>query len=482
MSKMQRRGENYNFSTPTSALHMKYIVLPLLVFLAIPSAYPQSSIGLPAIRNYKNIDYHAGTEIWDIVQDKMGVLYFANEDGLLAFDGSYWKTYPMPNKTAIRSMAIDSLGRIYVGGQDELGYFFPDSNGFLTYHSFKKLIPKKGTEGQFADIWDIVIINGEVFFRGNEIILRLKDNKITIFDAPGGWRVLQSAGPDLYAEDKTDGLLIFRNQQWQPVCPGKPTAGLYITRLLDYQQDSFLVVTRKSGLYLLQGSTLTKKPTAADPILLNDLVNCARKIGPDKYAIGTTQHGVLIIDKKGRLIRQFSNTEGLQNTNTLSLALDADENLWLGLENGIAFINYNTAVTHIYPEKDNQTTSNALAIFEGKLYIGTANGLYSTPLDTLQKDLSAGKGAFTEVNNTKGQVWNLTDFHHQLLMGHQDGAFVIQHNQALPLITRHGAWIFKPFPGSSDIIAGTYTGLQLLSYNNGAFKGEGRIDSFYESL
>ncbi|HTI10941.1 MAG TPA: triple tyrosine motif-containing protein [Puia sp.] len=482
MPKMQRRGDNYNFFTPTSALHMKHIVLSLLVCLVISAAYAQSSIGLPAIKNYKNIDYHAGTEIWDIIQDRTGVLYFANEDGLLAFDGSYWKLYPMPNKAAIRSMAIDSMGRIYVGGQDELGYFFPNSKGILTYHSLKALIPKKGAEGQFADIWNIVIINGEVFFRSTEIILRLKDNKVIIYDAPGGWRLLQSAGGALYAEDKTDGLLTFRDQQWQPVCPGSSTADLQITRLLDYKKDTLLVTTRKGGLYLLHGSTLTKKPTAADNILRNDLINCARKIGPDKYAIGTTQHGVLIIDSNGKLNQQFANTEGLQNTNILSLALDADENLWLGLENGIAFINYNTAVTHIYPEKDNQTTSNALAVFEGKLYIGTANGLYSTPLDTSQKDLSAGKGAFTEVDNTKGQVWSLADFHHQLLMGHQDGAFVIQHEKALPLMTRHGAWLFKPFPASSDIIAGTYTGLQLISYANGAFKYEGRIDSFYESL
>jgi ligand-binding sensor domain-containing protein len=446
------------------------------------AAFCQSTIGLPAIKNYKNIDYHAGTEIWDIAQDKTGVLYFANNDGLLAFDGSYWKIYPMPNKAAIKSIAIDSTGRIYVGGQDELGYFFPDQKGFLTYHSFKGLIPKKGTEGQFADIWNIVIMNGEVFFRSNEIILRLKDNKITIYDAPGGWRLLESAGSILFAEDKTDGLVLFKDGQWVPACPKMQTAPLHITGVLDYKKDELLVTTRKNGLYLLHGSTLTKKPTTADPILFNDLINCAKKIGPDKYAIGTTQNGVLIIDNTGKLIQRFSNSEGLQSTNTLNLALDADKNLWLGLENGIAFINYNTAVTHIYPEKANQTTSSALTIFNQKLYIGTANGLYSIPLDTSQKDLSAGKGVFTEVGNTKGQVWSLAEINHQLLLGHQEGAFVIKNDRAVPLMTRHGVWLFKPFPASPDIIAGTYTGLQRLSYADGEFKNEGRIDSFYESL
>ena len=459
---------------------MKKIVLSILSCLLINSTFCQSTIGLPAIKNYKNIDYHAGTEIWDIGQDRAGILYFANSDGLVTFDGSYWKIYPMPNKAAIRSMAIDSTGRIYVGGQDELGYFFPDQKGILTYHSFRGIIPKK--EGQFADIWNIVILGKEVFFRSNEIILRLKDNKITIYNAPGGWRLLQKAGPVLFAEDKTDGLLIFTNGEWQKACPNLLTAPLHIKRILDYKKDTLLVTTQKNGLYLLHGSTLTKKPMAVDPILNNDLINCAQKIDTDKYAIGTNQNGVLIIDNTGKLLFQFSNREGLQSTNTLALTLDADKNLWLGLENGIAFINYNTAVTHIYPEQANQTTSSALKIFDHRLYIGTANGLYSTPLDGSQKDLSAGKGIFTEVGNTKGQVWNLYEMNHQLLVGHQEGAFVIKNERATPLMTRHGVWLFTTFPGSEDIIAGTYTGLQLLSYANGNFINEGKIDSFYESL
>ena len=78
----------------------------------------QSMIGLPAIRNYKNTDYHGAIEIWDIQQDKNGILYFANNDGLLTYDGQYWRNYTLPNKAEIKSLAIDPNGRFYVGGQD----------------------------------------------------------------------------------------------------------------------------------------------------------------------------------------------------------------------------------------------------------------------------------------------------------------------------------------------------------------------------
>src|ERR1700687_2397344 len=104
---------------------MKKLVLLIIAWRMLATAViGQSTIGLPTIKNYKNTDYNAAIEIWDITQDKNEILYFANNNGLLTFDGNYWKIYPLPNKAAIKSVAIDDSGRIYVGGHDEIGYFF----------------------------------------------------------------------------------------------------------------------------------------------------------------------------------------------------------------------------------------------------------------------------------------------------------------------------------------------------------------------
>src|ERR1700754_566595 len=358
---------------------MKRIILLIIVCRALVcTAHAQTTLGIPAIKNYTHTDYNASTEVWDAKQDKNGILYFANNDGLLTFDGSYWKIYPLPNKSSIKALAIDTTGRIFVGGQDEIGYFFPDGSGVLKYHSLKHLMPQKAR--QFADIWSIVLFNNEVFFRTIECVFEYNNKEIKTFDAPGGWRLLAIAGSKLFAEDKDEGLMFFKDHQWQHYRTWLPTARLHITSVLDYNQDTVLVTTLKQGLFLLTGSTLIKKPTLIDDILHNDLVNCAKKIGVDRYAIGTKAQGLIIIDDKGTVIERFSNNEGLQNNNVLSLMLDRDKNLWLGLESGVDFINYNTSVKHIYASKDNQVKSNAVSIFQNKLYIGTSNGLYSVPL------------------------------------------------------------------------------------------------------
>ena len=95
----------------------------LLFLICLPlQALCQNTIGLPDIINYGKPVYKAGLQNWDIKQDKNGIVYFANNEGLLSFDGKYWNNYPLPNKTIVRSVEIGPDNRIYVGGQDDERY------------------------------------------------------------------------------------------------------------------------------------------------------------------------------------------------------------------------------------------------------------------------------------------------------------------------------------------------------------------------
>ncbi|MEO6668669.1 MAG: hypothetical protein ABIN36_04270, partial [Ferruginibacter sp.] len=68
----------------------------LLLFLFFMQfCVAQNTIGLPDIINYSKQNYKAGAQNRKIRQDKKGVLYFANSEGLLTFDGIKWKTYPL---------------------------------------------------------------------------------------------------------------------------------------------------------------------------------------------------------------------------------------------------------------------------------------------------------------------------------------------------------------------------------------------------
>jgi len=93
---------------------MKKLFYLLLVFPLLSSA--QNTIGLPDVINYAKKTYGAGLQTWDITQDARGIVYMANNEGLLSYDGQYWNLYPLPNRTIVRSVRVSPDNRIYTGG------------------------------------------------------------------------------------------------------------------------------------------------------------------------------------------------------------------------------------------------------------------------------------------------------------------------------------------------------------------------------
>jgi len=71
--------------------------------------------GSPYIQNYSSENYNTPEDqIWSIIQDTQGLMYFANNNGVLEFDGNTWRLIEIPNKSTIRSFALDqNTGIIY---------------------------------------------------------------------------------------------------------------------------------------------------------------------------------------------------------------------------------------------------------------------------------------------------------------------------------------------------------------------------------
>lgn len=61
-----------------------------VILLYYSEAVAQPGIlGLPPVTNFQKRIYQAGTQSWDIAQDAHGMLYFANNEGLLQYDGTF---------------------------------------------------------------------------------------------------------------------------------------------------------------------------------------------------------------------------------------------------------------------------------------------------------------------------------------------------------------------------------------------------------
>lgn len=440
---------------------MRYLLLLACIF-HVHLLCAQNTIGLPPVINYSKAQYQGNGQTWDIDIDNRGILYFANNEGLITYNGGYWHLYHMPNNTCVRAVKVAPDGHIYVGAQDEFGYFYPDNNGVLAYTSLKKNIP--AGQAQFADIWNIALYNNGVYFRSNTKIFEYRHQQIQVYNAPWEWKIMASTRYGLYAQDHQLGLVKLTDGKWQSVCPQTSGQQIMITAILQEKEDTLLLATQKNGLFKVSHQQLIPFHTAADDILRTSRIYCAITMPQDQLAIGTFSKGSYIIDgTNGKVIQQFSMEEGLQNNNVLKLFSDPQQNIWLALDNGIDQIRYNTAIKQILPDKHNAVTTYAAQVFNHRLYIGTSDGLYSSALDSAV-DISFSKGGFQPVANTKGQVWHLTAIDQRLLMAHQDGTFEIADNKAAPILKDIGCWLYLSM--GNNIIVGTYNGLATIQFHN----------------
>lgn len=449
---------------------MRFKILLFFIPVFITAAYGQNPIGLPDIISYSRSAYNAGLQNRKMAQDKNGILYFANSEGLLVFDGTFWKLYPLPNKTPVRSVAIGSDNVIYAGGQNELGYFKPDKYGSLAFTSLKKLI--KGNANSFKDVWDITAYNNKIFFRTQSDIFEFDHQNLKIYPTASVWQYLGSCNHRLIAQDARLGLLQLTGDKWEPVNIDNHLLSFgAISSMQPLNHDSTLIASTENGLFILADRKITRLKIKGSNPFDGGRIFSMLMLDNGLIAVGTHLGGCYIIDRYGRIIQNFSRQEGLQNNTVLGLFLDKNRNIWMGLDDGIDYIAYNSAIKHIYPERLNEGVGYSAILFNRQLYIGTSNWLYRHQEQDNNKDLSNLSGDFERVQNTKGSAWGLYNIDQHLLLAHHEGAFEVKGGEAYA-INRGGYWNFVPYNDSTSaniLIAGSYNGLDLINYHNNTF-------------
>lgn len=452
-----------------------------LICLLSIQGFAQNTIALPEITNFSKQVYNAGTQNWKLTQDKQGIIYAANDEGLLSYDGSFWKKYSLPNGGGIRSLAVGNDGRIYIGGQGEIGYFEPGKQGRLQYTSLNSLIPEN--EKDFTDVWDVIPLGREVFFRSFKRLFQLQNEKITVYNS-AIWGFLGESHGVLISKAYQKGLLRFRNGTWVPFqqaqfFPEKAE----ITSIIPLHGDSSLIFTKTHGSWILYGETITPFDSPDMQFINQKNPYEAAVIDKNQIAVVTNLAGCFIINEKGELIQRLSKQDGLQSNNILSVFIDRKKNIWLGLDNGIDFVAYNNPVKRIYPDYQGHSSGMSAAVYNNHLYIGTSHGLYRAGISD-KHDIGFIKGNFELIPGPRGQVWRLAELNGHLVMGHNDGFYVVENNTMRKIDSSSGFWTFLPVSNvtpSSMILAGTYNGVNFYNYTNGQFSNP-EVHTHFESV
>lgn len=433
------------------------------------------SIGVPYVQNYPKSAYLSGNQNWSIAKDKSGLVYFGNAEGLLVYDGKYWQQYKMPNRQIVRSVATSSDGLIYTGSFGEFGYW-SYQNRKLAYTSLAKLIPKGN---QLTDeIWKIYIDGKRVIFQSFSTIYIYENKKVSVVKPPNAMLFLHQAGKRLFVEVLGKGLFELKGKT-MTLLPGSEVLGAGILSILPYKDGRFMIGTSKNGLFIYDGETFSPFANAANNFLKTYQLNNGVKILDKYYAYGTILNGLIIIDEDGNIVQRINKSSGLQNNTILSLYADNEQNLWAGLDNGIDRIELNSPLYFYFDKVGQFGTVYSSLIVGNKIYLGTNQGLFSSPWLPESGNLF-NSFDFRLVPNTQGQVWDLREIDGQLLCGHNDGTFRVVGNQIQKISTVSGGWTIKKLTSNTNfLIQGTYTGLVIFAKGaDGQWKFSHKVAGF----
>ena len=89
-------------------------IIHLVAFVFVCQVSVSQDIGRYPVVNYSHREYSGHSQSWSIVQDKRGLIYIANNVGVIEFDGSDWRHISI-NGALPRCLDIDGNGRVWVG-------------------------------------------------------------------------------------------------------------------------------------------------------------------------------------------------------------------------------------------------------------------------------------------------------------------------------------------------------------------------------
>jgi ligand-binding sensor domain-containing protein len=278
---------------------------------------------------FRRLTMLPGNRVADILRGDDGSIWAATDEGVGVFDGGSWRRYGRESGLPSNFVtAITSDGeRIWLGTDTGFGRF---------------------SGGRWA------------FFTGNG---RLKDKLVTdiLVRGKNGWLGTRSG---LYRFDP--------NRPEESLSPIDELGEVRVNGM-SLLPDGELMAFTEVGLWLIGSS-----PRRMLSGYVNDAV-----VADDLILVGT-RDGLKLLDRDGNLKGDYHSSDGLPNENVTSLAYDEGRGIvWIGTPTGPAAYDLKTGqISRPIDSVLAKCNVRKIAVYDGKLWIGTYKGLFSVDPDS----------------------------------------------------------------------------------------------------
>lgn len=434
-------------------MRLSGILLGILCCFFITSLHAQEFT--PVVKQFSKNDYGASNQNWSVAQSQDGMMYFGNNEGLLQFDGAGWQIYRLPQNKIVRALYVDPKGRIFAGSFEEFGYFEKSSDGKLQYTSLSADMKKYDMQND--EIWTIFTYQNKIIFQSFTSFFEYDGKTVTGHRMPVTFLFFHPYKKDIFTHTTQFGFSKI-NVQIAKIEPLQlPGLSGQVINTLVLPGGKAVLVTKSNGLFAYDGQKAVPMKTDADAWLMKSEVNKALITRSGTIVLGSILQGIVALNANGKLLWSLNRNNVLQNNTVLGMCTDKDDNLWVALDKGIAYVQLNAKVKYLAAFQPSVGAVYDVLLLNNQFYLATNQGLYEADYNPDRKNISS----MVLKSNIKGQVWSLEAVDQQILCGTNDATLKLFSAKADFMSPVQGGMCIRKgmIHGREVLVQGTYTSL-----------------------
>ncbi len=375
--------------------------------------------GFPPIEIHPQQEHGSGPQSFDVAQDGHGILYFANLDGVLTYDGAWWRTLPLPHATVAYTIESDAANRIAVGGVNELGHLVTDDAGSTSYRSLIPLLPPSARE--VGDVTGICAADRGFFFVTNRYLIQWDGSAARVV---ADFRPTKLPPSRCFRVDDRSYLagesgLQRIEEASLPFVPG--FEGKRVDVVIPGEHGDAVVSVRGEGLFILgRDGVTTPLASAAAAWTKEKIVTSGCRLADGRIVIATRQDGLAIVAADGSA-EIIDREAGLPDEVLSGTLADREGSLWLAFQGPLVRVDVAAPVTIVDGRRGIRGSPASLARHHGRLYAGTTHGLFV--LAPAAPDAPVGRMMAKQIAGISTTAWSLLPDGDELLAGTAGGVY-----------------------------------------------------------
>ncbi len=418
-----------------------------------------SQYGNYFVQNYLPNEYQEAANNFGITQNNNGIIFIANNNGVLIYDGITWDQCKRQDEITIFSIGKTNTGEIVVGTSDgDVARIKQNAKGKFVYTSLLNSIPIE--DRPYEPIRQILNLGESTFFISEDKLIEYANDSIILYQPENYFHARAFImGSHLFISDVSKGICCLKSGQLVPIKGTEALSEEKFFYCYPLGKIRFALGFRGIGTVLFDynskeplESKFQNSPSECDQEIIEAEANNGLLLNNGNYIVCTNKKGAFEINKQLKIISRINSGKGILDNNCKSAFQDINGNLWLALYYGVSFVEINSRLFQYSRKNGVAGPVQSACYFSSKLMIANDKGVQY--YDEIED-------RFKFLDGLDKQTWHLLPFENKLYIGTDKGLYVYGKNGLHQMTSNRTFCLFQNPIQKGILYAGTEDGIEI---------------------